>query len=312
MNYAGHGSVNLWATERVLDNRGGRVPVGRLDADQLRHVPVRGEHELSDGLLHLPADGRLRGGLVAVAGRGVVVAGLSGRGGGADAYGDDGHRGSAPAVQCALRGDLHAGPPDAGPGGGLRAAAAVGQRGLAVRADEQHVHVLRGPGDRAEGAAAAAAAGVDGGVAGRRPGGVGLECGARLRRGRGRGLPPLPAQRRRSELHAGERGADHRADATPTRGWPGRRPGRLLLRALRGGRRRRRECEVRPGRGHHPAGGRVLRRRRWGGGGGCFVETVVNEGSHERAGATGIAWAVTLLWIAVLHAGTKTRYTVLT
>ena len=48
-----------------------------------------------------------------------------------------------------------------------------------------------------------------------------------------------------------------------------------------------------------------------GGGGGCFVETVVNEGSHEHAGATGIAWAVTLLWIAVLHAGTKTRYTVL-
>ena len=48
-----------------------------------------------------------------------------------------------------------------------------------------------------------------------------------------------------------------------------------------------------------------------GGGGGCFVETVVNEGSHEHAGATGIAWAVTLLWIAVLHAGAKTRYTVL-
>jgi hypothetical protein len=48
-----------------------------------------------------------------------------------------------------------------------------------------------------------------------------------------------------------------------------------------------------------------------GGGGGCFVETVVNEGSHEHAGATGIAWAVTLLWIAVLHAGTNTRYTVL-
>jgi hypothetical protein len=49
-----------------------------------------------------------------------------------------------------------------------------------------------------------------------------------------------------------------------------------------------------------------------GGGGGCFVQTVVNEGSHERAGATGIAWVVTLLCIAVLHADTKTRYTVLT
>ncbi len=208
------------------------VPVGRLDADQLRHVPVRGEHELSDGLLHLPADRRLRGGLVAVAGRGVVVAGVCGRGGGADAHGDDGHRGSAPAVQCALRGDLHAGPPDAGPGGGLRAAAAVGQRGLAVRADEQHVHVLRGPGDRAEGAAAAAAAGVDGGVAGRRPGGVGLECGARLRRGRGRGLPPLPAQRRRSELHAGDRGAARGAELHRRGGGRGGGRSRLLLRAL--------------------------------------------------------------------------------
>jgi hypothetical protein len=48
-----------------------------------------------------------------------------------------------------------------------------------------------------------------------------------------------------------------------------------------------------------------------GGGGGCFVETVVDEGSYERAGATAIAWVVTLLWIAVLHASTKTRYTVL-
>jgi hypothetical protein len=48
-----------------------------------------------------------------------------------------------------------------------------------------------------------------------------------------------------------------------------------------------------------------------GGGGGCFIATVVDEGSSERAGATAIAWIVTLLWIAVLHAGTKTRYTVL-
>ena len=42
------------------------------------------------------------------------------------------------------------------------------------------------------------------------------------------------------------------------------------------------------------------------------IAAAADEGSHEHAGATAIAWAVTLLWIAVLHAGTKTRYTVLT
>jgi hypothetical protein len=49
-----------------------------------------------------------------------------------------------------------------------------------------------------------------------------------------------------------------------------------------------------------------------GGGGGCMIAAAADEGSYERAGATAIAWAVTLLWIAVLRAGTKTRYTVLT
>ena len=263
VNYAGHGSVNLWATERVLDNRGGayRSDVATLTNSGM--YPFVVNMSCLTGYFIYPQTGAyaadswrsLAEGWLWPASAGAVAALMP--------TGMTDTDGQHLLVQCALRGDLHAGPPDAGPGGGLRAAAAAGQRGLAVRADEQHVHVVRGPGDRAEGAAAAAAAGVDGGVAGRRPGGADLVGGARLRRGRGLRLPPLPAQRRRSELHAGERGAARGAELRRRGGGRGAGGFGLLLRARRGGLSRRRECQVRPGRGHHPAGGRVrLRRRR--------------------------------------------------
>ena len=114
---------------------GGRVPLGCRYSDQQRQVPVRGEHELPDGLLHLPADGRLCGRLLAVAGRGLAVAGERRGGGSTYADGDDGHRGPAAALKCALRGDLHPGQAQAGTGGGLRQAAVAGQRGSRVRGD---------------------------------------------------------------------------------------------------------------------------------------------------------------------------------
>ena len=178
VNYAGHGSVNLWATERVLDNRGGAY---RSDVSTLTNsgmYPFVVNMSCLTGYFIYPQTGAyaadswrsLAEGWLWPASAGAVAALMP--------TGMTDTDGQHLLVQRALRGGLHAGPPDAGPGGGLRAAAAAGQRGLAVRADEQHVHVVRGPGDRAEGAAAAAAAGVDGGVAGRRPGGADLVGGA--------------------------------------------------------------------------------------------------------------------------------------
>ena len=84
--------------DRAHDRQpGGCVPLGCRHSDQQRQVPVRGEHELPDGLLHLSADGRLCGRLLAVARRGLAVAGERRGGGGPDADGDDGHRGPAAA-----------------------------------------------------------------------------------------------------------------------------------------------------------------------------------------------------------------------
>ena len=54
LHYSGHAGLNIWASEQILDNRGGDVPLGCEQPCQRREVPVCGEHELSDGLLHLP------------------------------------------------------------------------------------------------------------------------------------------------------------------------------------------------------------------------------------------------------------------
>ena len=130
VNYSGHGSVNIWATERIIDNRGGAYRSDVVDSDQLRQVPVRGEHELPDGLLHLSADGRLCGRLLAVARRGLAVAGERRGGGGPDADGDDGHRGPAPA--CPTRSTRRSSrwTAGAGAGGGLRAASSCWPTGV--------------------------------------------------------------------------------------------------------------------------------------------------------------------------------------
>ena len=90
-----------------------------------------------------------------------------------------------------------------GPAVGYARQQLLANGGCEYEETEQHVHVLRGPGDRAEGAAAAAAVGPYGRAAGRRHGGARLGGGARLRRGRGLRLPPVPASARRAELHAG-------------------------------------------------------------------------------------------------------------
>ena len=102
VNYAGHGSVNLWANERMLDNRGAQ---GRSDLSSLTNkgrVSLRGEHGLSDGLLHLSAGRDVCGGLLALFGRGLAVASRPGCDSRPDAHGDDRARGPAHFIQRAL------------------------------------------------------------------------------------------------------------------------------------------------------------------------------------------------------------------
>ena len=312
VNYAGHGSVNLWATERVLDNRGGAY---RSDVSTLTNsgmYPFVVNMSCLTGYFIYPQTGAyaadswrsLAEGWLWPADAGAVAALMPT--GMTDTDGQ--HLLSNALYEAIFTLDRRT----------LGPAVGYARQQLLANGGSQYEQtsntfmffgdpatVLKVPLPRRPQALTAVRQ-ADGPVALAWTAALDCDGGAVCR------LPPLPAQRRRSELHAGERGAARRADATPTRGLPGRRRVRVYYYALTAVDSAGDESvKSAPAAVTIPQAAESSAAAAGGGGGGCFVETVVNEGSHEHAGATGIAWAVTLLWIAVLHAGTKTRYTVL-
>ena len=170
VNYAGHGSVNLWANERMLDNRGAQ---GRSDLSSLTNkgrypfvvnmacltgyfiYPQAGPYaadawrSLAEGWLWPPD----RGAIAALMPTGMT-----------DPEGQ--HILSNALYEAIFALDKR----ELGASRGLCQGAALGQRGRRRRGDRQHLHVFWGPGDLPQAAAAAAAPGAHGRAAGRRRG----------------------------------------------------------------------------------------------------------------------------------------------
>ena len=179
VNYSGHGSVNIWATERIIDNRGGAYRSDVATLTNSGDVPVCGEHELPDGLLHLSAGGRLCGRLLAVAGRGVDVPANAGAVAALMPTAMTDTDGQQVLVQCALRGDLQPWTSAAlGPAVGYAKQQLLANGGAAYEETSNTFMFFGDPATSAQGAAAAAAAGADGVMAGRRHGGALLGGGA--------------------------------------------------------------------------------------------------------------------------------------
>ena len=251
VNYSGHGSVNIWATERIIDNRGGAYRSDVATLTNSGKYPFVVNMSCLTGYFIYPQTGgyaadswrSLAEGWLWPANAGAVAALMP------TAMTDtEGQQLLSNALYEAI---FTLDQRRLGPAVGYAQAAVAGQRGCGVRADEQHLHVLRGPGDEPQGAAAAAAAGVDGGSAGRRHGGALLGGGLGLRRQRGCRLQPVPQAFDRGELHQAQHRADHRADAHRYGACGGGSGGHLLLCAYCRGLLQRRECQVRPGGRHH-------------------------------------------------------------
>ena len=147
VNYSGHGSVNIWATEQIIDNRGGayRSDVATLTNSGM--YPFVVNMSCLTGYFIYPQTGgyaadswrSLAEGWMWPANAGAVAALMP------TAMTDtDGQQILSNAL---YEGIFALDKRSAGAGGGLRQAAVAGQRGCGLRGDQQHLHVLRGPGD---------------------------------------------------------------------------------------------------------------------------------------------------------------------